>query len=231
MQQLPLGVQLRLSSRFDTFQPSGNEAVVEALARLTRAPGQPPIWLAGPQGAGKTHLLQAACAAGGEAGAAVAYLPLAECAGPGPGVLAGLEQLDCVLLDDVEHLVGNAGWENALFRLFIELQDRGGRLVLAAQVAPASCEFRLADLASRLRASLVHAVHPLCEAQQPEALLRRARLRGLELPPDTLSWLVRRAPRDFSALCRLLDELDLAALAAQRRLTIPFVRSVLGDYD
>jgi DnaA family protein len=231
MQQLPLGVQLRLSSRFDTFQPEGNEAAVEALASLQRAPGQPAIWLAGPQGAGKTHLLQAACAASGEAGATAAYLPLADCSASGPAVLAGLEQVDGVLLDDVGGVLGHPGWEQALFRLFNELQERGGRLVLAAEVSPSACVVRLPDLASRLRASLVHAVRPLDEEHQPEALVRRARQRGLELPPETLSWLVRRAPRDFAALCRLLDELDLAALAAQRRLTIPFVRSVLGDYD
>ena len=52
-----------------------------------------------------------------------------------------------------------------------------------------------------------------------------------ELPDDTLSYLTRRAPRDFAALCRLLDELDTEALAAQRRLTVPFVRQVLERAD
>jgi DnaA family protein len=43
-----------------------------------------------------------------------------------------------------------------------------------------------------------------------------------------LTFLTRRAPRDFAALCRLLDELDLESLAAQRRLTVPFVRDWLA---
>jgi DnaA-homolog protein len=85
----------------------------------------------------------------------------------------------------------------------------------------------LADLASRFGAATVHRLAPLEEAEQAEALARRARHRGLELPKETLTFLTRRAPRDFSALCRLLDELDLESLAAQRRLTVPFVRDWL----
>lgn len=231
MQQLPLGVQLRLSSRFDTYHQAGNEAVVAALGRLAREPGRPALWLAGAPGCGKTHLLQAACAQAGDAGAAVAYLPLSECATQGAGILSGLGALDLVLLDDFEQVVGEEAWETALFELYNELQDLGGRLVVAAQLSPAAQPIRLPDLASRLRSSLVHVVRPLVEAGQRAALLRRAEQRGLELPQETLAWLLKRAPRDFAALCRVLDDLDLASLAAQRRLTIPFVRSVLGDQD
>ena len=231
MRQLPLGVQLRLTSRFATFNPAGNEAAVAALSDLRRGPAQPAIWLAGPVGVGKSHLLQSACAAAGEAGGAVAYLPLTDESSRNPGLLGGLETLDVVLIDDVDEVIGQRDWEQGLFRLYNELQERGGRLLLASQATPAASPIQLPDLASRLRASLVHVVAALPEAGHAAALLRRAEMLGLELPPDTLAWLLRRAPRDYSALCRLLDRLDLAALAAQRRLTVPFVRSVLGEAD
>jgi DnaA family protein len=55
----------------------------------------------------------------------------------------------------------------------------------------------------------------------------RARLRGLELPEETWQWLQRRVPRDMRTLYELLDTLDEAALSAQRRLTVPFIREVL----
>ena len=51
---------------------------------------------------------------------------------------------------------------------------------------------------------------------------------GFELPDDTLQWLLRRFPRDMATLYELLDTLDEAALVAQRRLTIPFIREVLS---
>ena len=40
---------------------------------------------------------------------------------------------------------------------------------------------------------------------------------------------MRRLPRDMASLCGWLERLDHASLAAQRRLTVPFVRDVLGD--
>lgn len=226
MQQLPLGVQLEVSSRFETFRAGANLAAVEELCSLRRRPGQPALWLCGPPGTGKTHLLQATCVRLSERGGAAAYLPLAR-GGFGPELLGGYEELDAVLLDDLDRVAGDAAWERALFALYNDLQDRGGRLVAAARPVPARVPFGLPDLASRLGASSVHVLKPLPESDQAEALLARAAARGLDIPPETLSYLLRRAPRDFGALCRLLDELDSASLAARRRLTVPLVREVL----
>jgi DnaA family protein len=69
----------------------------------------------------------------------------------------------------------------------------------------------------------------LDEGEQQAALKLRARLRGFELPDETLQWLQRRFPRDMASLYELLDTLDEAALVAQRRLTIPFIREVLSS--
>ncbi len=44
-----------------------------------------------------------------------------------------------------------------------------------------------------------------------------------------MQFLQRRLPRDMESMCAFLDELDEASLAAQRKLTVPFVRAVLED--
>lgn len=227
VRQLPLGVQLGVSQRFETFHEGANSVAVAGLAQLVREPGQAPLWLLGPRGAGKTHLLQASCALAGQRGLTSAYLPLATSKAMDPGLLAGLERVDLVALDDIDMIAGQAAWEQALFTLYNELLDLGGRLACSAQLAPAAVAFALPDLASRMSACVVHRLQPLGERDQGLALRRRAEHRGLELPDETLSYLTRRAPRDFAALCRLLDDLDTEALAAQRRLTVPFVRQVL----
>jgi len=227
MQQLPLGVQLEVSSRFETYRVGHNRAAVEELLSVGRGAGQVPLWLCGATGTGKSHLLQATCARVSDRGGAVAYVPLDRSVALGPAVLEGLEQLDLVLLDDVDAVAGREDWERALFRLHNEMQERGGRLVVAAREPPAATRFRLPDLASRFAASAVHALKPLPEEEQAEALAARAASRGLDLPPETLAYLLRRAPRDFGALCRLLAELDSASLATRRRITVPLAREVL----
>ena len=227
MRQLPLGVQLGVSLRFETYHEGANSAAVAGLTQLVRDTGHAPLWLFGPRGVGKTHLLQASCALAGQLNLTSAYLPLAATTLLVPGVLAGFERLDLVALDDVDAIAGGPAWEQALFTLYNELSEQGGRLLSAATLPPAAVPFRLPDLASRLSACVAHRLQPLAERDQGIALQRRAAHRGLELPDETLSYLTRRAPRDFAALCRLLDELDTEALAAQRRLTVPFVRKVL----
>jgi DnaA family protein len=231
VRQLPLGVQLGVSLRFETYHEGANGAAVAGLTRLVRETGPAPLWLLGPPGVGKTHLLQASCALAGQRGLTSAYLPLASSKELVPGLLGGLEQVDFVALDDVDAITGQPAWEQALFTLYNELLELGGRLACSAQMPPAGVGFALPDLASRLSACVVHRLQPLKERDQGLALRRRAAHRGLELPDETLSYLTRRAPRDFAALCRLLDELDTEALAAQRRLTVPFVRLVLGNLE
>lgn len=230
MRQLPLGVRLRVGSRFSTFFAGDNAVAVAELAQLSALAGPQVVWLHGPPGSGRTHLLQAACAAAGEAGHAAAYLPMRQLASGGIGMLAGLESLDLLCLDDLESVAGAADWERALFGLYNELVDKGGRLAVAAREPPALSGFALPDLASRFAGASVRPLRPLPEELQGEALAARAAAQGLDLPEDTLQYLLRRAPRDLAVLCRLLDEMDVASLAAQRRLTVPLVREVLDRH-
>jgi len=231
MRQLPLGVQLGVSLRFETFHAGGNAEVVAALQRLASGPSRTLLWLFGAAGTGKSHLLQASCALAGDEGHTAAYLPLALVRKEGPAILDGFERLALVALDGLDAVAGDTEWERALFTLYNGLAEQRGRLISAATRPPAVLPFCMQDLASRLAASEVHRLQPLAEADQSEALRRRARHRGLELPEETLGFLTRRAPRDFATLCRMLDELDTEALAAQRRLTVPFVRNWLARGD
>lgn len=145
----------------------------------------------------------------------------------GPAALEGLPRLDLVCLDDLDRAAGDAQWEQALFGLYRELEESGGSLIAAAPEVPALMSWGLADLSSRLSAAAVYVLRPLEEAAQREALMLRAKVRGFELPEDVALWLQRRYPRDMATLYQLLDTLDSAALVAQRRLTLPFIRSVL----
>ena len=124
-------------------------------------------------------------------------------------------------------MLGQDPWERALFGLYNDLQERGGNLVLSAAAAPAGIPVRLADLASRFAACVVFQLRGLDETEQGIALQERARSLGVELPDETLQYLQRRLPRDLAVLCAALDRLDAASLSHQRRLTVPFVRSVL----
>ena len=226
MHQLPLGVRLPDRAVFASFLTARNREAVAHARRVAAAEAAGATWICGPASAGKTHLLQAMCSEAAESRRA-GYFPLAQLASLGVGVLEGLPQLQCVCLDDLEAIAGRLEWEKALFGLLREIEECGGALVMAARPPPALISWALPDLGSRCAAAAVLQLRALDEAEQQQALQLRARLRGFELPEETCRWLQRRFPRDMRRLYELLDTLDEAALAAQRRLTVPFIREVL----
>jgi DnaA family protein len=226
MHQLILGVQLKERATFASFLTARNVELVAHLRNLAATTPAGATWIAGPHTAGKSHLLQAVCAEVGLARRA-AYLPLESLLPFGPASLDGADTLDVACYDDVQTVAGLPAWEERLFSLWQRALERGSTLLFAARENPAHVAFGLPDLKSRLASSAVFAVRELNDDEQIEALALRAHLRGFELPPETARYLQRRFPRDMRTLCEILDTLDDAAFAAQRRITVPFIRDVL----
>lgn len=223
--QLPLGVRLRERATFESFVAGPNAQAVDRLQRLARH-GAGVCWIWGPRGSGRSHLLQAVCAATPPALRA-AYLPLSGIEPVTAALLDAWRGVDRLCIDDLPLALGQLARERALFGLFRDAEERGAALIVSADAPPARLRWTLPDIASRFAGSTVYEIRELDEAGQGEALRRRAGLRGVELPDETLRWVQRRWPRDMRVLCELLDTLDDAALAAQRRLTVPFIRAVL----
>jgi DnaA family protein len=217
-------MRLRDTARFASFVVGENAQACAAL-RGTRPLAPPVVWLWGRAGTGKSHLLQAACADAGERNEAAAYVDLA--LAPSSAMLEGCDTLGLVCLDGLDAVAAAPEWNAAIFRLHTLLQDGTGRLVVASSAPPAGLSFTLPDLRSRLLAADVHQLTDLDEAGQCEALRFRAAGRGLELSEEAALYLVHRLPRDMHSLFAVLDQLDEASLAAQRKLTVPFLRNAL----
>jgi DnaA family protein len=127
----------------------------------------------------------------------------------------------------METIAGKSDWETALFALCNQVLDENRVLIVAAAMSSRECPIELPDLQSRLARLATYQVSALADEDRVLALQLRAKHRGLDLPDDTARYLLSRSRRDMASLYELLDKLDLAALRAQRRLTIPFVREVL----
>lgn len=222
--QLPLGIGLKDAATFDNFFSAGNELVLEALQQGNDRM----LYLWGPTGCGKSHLLQALCHETAANGQSPVYLPLEELRMLSPELLEGLEQQALIAVDDIQAIAGIWQWEEALFHLYNRVRDGGQRLVVSATVAPAGLGLTLPDLVSRLGWGPVFQLTLLSDTDKRAALQMRARRRGLEMGDEVADYLMRRCPRDMDSLFNLLNQLDQASLAAQRRLTIPFVRELLG---
>jgi DnaA family protein len=115
-----------------------------------------------------------------------------------------------------------------LFEVLNSLAMGRRSLLMAARLGPAAASFALPDLASRAAGAVLYRLQPLGEEDQIAALIEGARHRGLELDPAAARFLHSRVPRDMHVLGDWLERLDAASLAAQRRVTVPFVWSLLA---
>ncbi len=226
--QLPLALRFPPDQRFDTFvaAPDGALAQLRALAK-----GQGDavsVYIAGTAATGKSHLLLATCAEAEAAGRRTAYLPLAAAVGRLRDALEAFEHADLVALDGLELTAGQREDEVALFDAHNRARDAGKSLLYAARAMPDRLDLVLPDLRSRLSQCARIALEPLDDDGRADVLRLRAQRRGLQLDDAAIEWLLKRVDRDLVSLTALLDRLDRESLAAQRRLTVPFLRSVLG---
>ena len=226
-QQLPLLVQLRDDATLENFLASAATApLIEAVRRQSEGAGEEVVYLHGGRGSGKSHLLQGACHLAGDN---ALYLPLRELVVyPPEEVLAGVETLALVALDDLDAVIGLEAWEDALFGLYNRAREWGCRMLIAASGAPRVLDVSLADLRSRLSWGVVYQL-PAASDEDKQAILQfRAARRGLNVSDEVASFIVTRASRDLEQLLQMLERLDSASLARQRALSIPFVKQVLG---
>lgn len=224
--QLPLALRYPPDQRFETWL--GADAVLAQLKSQAAGETHDALYLQGGNASGKSHLLLAACAAAEAAGRRANYLSLARVRGHAREALQGLEQAALVALDDLDALAGQRDDEVALFDLHNRVRDAGVGLLYAARDVPAALPLVLPDLRSRLSQCTLLALRPLDDAGRAEVLRQRAASRGLAIDDAALEWMLTRYSRDLSDLSALFDRLDRASLAAQRRLTVPFLRQVLG---
>lgn len=224
--QLPLALRYPPDQRFDTFvgAPAGALAQLRALA----AGSGDWLYLHGVRGTGKTHLALAACAKAEALGRGAAYLPLAAAAGRLGQALEALDGMGLVALDGLEAIAGDRDDEVALFDFHNRARAAGTGVLYAAAAAPAALPPGLPDLRSRLAQCARISLQPLDDEGRAEVLRLRARRRGLQFDEAAIGWLLKRAGRDLAGLAAQLDALDKASLAAQRRVTVPFLREVLG---
>lgn len=227
--QLPLALRWPRRQRFEHFHAGNHNApalaAVQALATASPAPW---VYLQGSIGSGRTHLLLAAAQAASAAGRRVQYLPLATLADRA-SALRGVAGSEWLALDDLGALAGQREAEHALFDLYNQTRAEGGAMLFAADGIPTELGIDLPDLRSRLGACTQFALKPLDDIERRHVLKAQAVARGIELDEPVLDWLFARYARDLGALLDLLERLDQASLAAQRRITVPFLRGFLRD--
>jgi DnaA family protein len=229
--QLVLNVRLRSEATFPTYYIGPNAEAVGSLSAMARCSTrsraeQGQLYLWGAPATGKSHLLQALCHEFSRRDMSVVYLPLKMLEKEDAALLNDLGGLDLVCVDDVDVVLNRFKWEMALFNLINVLRQTGNTLVLASQQNPSYMKPGLLDLKSRLVWGPVFKLQSLDDEGKLRVLQAHANQRGINLSDEVGRYILNNFPRDLVSLLQVLDRLDESSLAAKRRLTIPFIKSV-----
>ncbi|OGT56796.1 MAG: DnaA regulatory inactivator Hda [Gammaproteobacteria bacterium RIFCSPHIGHO2_12_FULL_42_10] len=225
--QLTFSLNTRHEATFEYFYSGNNAEIVTQLKKTASGHGEQMIYLHGTRGQGCSYLLQAACHYASLHQLTSVYLPLTHLLTLSKEVLQGLESLSLICIDDLEALVLDPSWEEALFHLYNRIHDAGGHIIMAAHTLPQNLPLTLPDLVSRLSWGVVYAMRPLNDDEKLQVLAIHADRRGIYLSDEAARYLLRHCPRHLRTLLSALDVLDQASLAAKRGITIPFIKEVL----
>lgn len=217
--QVPLALGMEQPVlEFASFLPDGNEALLQHLQQPGRL--RAPVYLWGPRGSGKTHLLQAWLRQGRQRGEPAGVFD-------DPAVAPEVDPAwYALVVDDVHRL--DAPAQQRLFAWLVEAQGQGVAWLAAGDCPPVDLPLR-DDLRSRLGWGAVYAVQPLSDAHVRAVLGREAARRGFALGEEVADYLLHRYARDLPSLMRLLDVLDAYALARKRAVTVPLLRELLAE--
>jgi DnaA family protein len=226
-QQLILDLIPATPPTLDNFVLGRNAAAVDAVKHccVGRA-----VYLWGPSGAGRSHLLQAQC--GAISGALYVHPSNA------PLILERILSNDIALpklvaVDDINHLADDTQAQLfALYNLWREsaASPNAFALIVSGSFSPQAMPVR-EDLRTRLGWDLVFRLEHLSDEDRMQALHTQARERGLELAPEVVNWLLTHYTRDMSRLTSLINNLDHYSLEKQRGITLPLLREFLAQRE
>lgn len=176
------------------------------------------LLLIGPAGSGKTHLAHVFAS---DSGARVIDA-------------AGLVDIDpmtlidaALVVEDVDRIAPDAAAQTALFHIHNLLLAEGRRLLLTGRDEPHLWGLTLADLQSRMQGSQIARLEEPDDALLASVLTKLFADRQISPDPAVIPWVLRRIGRSFASAAHVVDQLDTAALAQGRAITVPFARAVL----
>lgn len=211
MQQLLLDIRPAARPTLDNFIPGPNRELLGHLRNwLAGETAESALYIWGPPGSGKTHLLNALAAAAGGA------------FWNGCGEISPDAPL--IAIDDVESLSEPAQID--AFDAFNRAKAAGRRFVAAGENAPAGLNLR-EDLRTRLGWGLVFRIYPLSDVDMQAALAKHAQALGFELDPAIANWLLTHASRNLGYLLQIVEALDRYSLQTKRRITLPLLKEIL----
>ncbi len=210
---------------FDNFICcDGNKAAFD-FARKISDPSDPEtvLYLYGPPGSGKTHLLRAI------SGITIPYISLRNPVRP-ELLISLYADAAGMVLDDLNDMPDDADMRGAVWQLFNDFHHSGGIIAMAGSVAPRDLVMLDDHLISRLLWGLVARMDTSDDASRRMIIKKVADDHQIRIADDVIDYMLANTSRETGALILFFHRLFRCAMEEKRRITIPLAREVREQY-
>ena len=236
--QVSLGLELSTRMTLNNFINTENKTIISNIynlidlhsnnASVTNQVGENTLYLYGPKGCGKTHLLHGICHLANQKQLSSIYLDAKSITEENIIRLEDMQYLEVICIDNIEYISQKKQWEIAFFNLFNRAYTQGTNLIMTSSQKPKQLNINLPDLLSRIQWVLAFKIHDLKDDDILKALKNKCKQQGLQISEETLKFMILRLTRNINDLTIAITRLTNLAITTKRRLTIPFVKKVMN---
>lgn len=198
-----------------------------------------PLFVFGPSGVGKTHLIQAIGIRIKERNphARVLYVTArlfqsqytAAAAKNINSFFHFYQSIDCLIIDDIQDLQNMPGTQNTFFHIFNHLHQHDRQIIMSSDCAPAEMEGFEARLLSRFKWGMQ------VELERPDITLRRDVLKlkaeqdGLAIPGEVTEYIASNVTQSVRELEGIVVSLMAHATVLNREISLDLARRVMSN--
>ena len=238
-----LDSQLNEHQRFSNFiEGTSNKlprSVGQAIAEHPEQQTFNPLFIYGPSGVGKTHLVNAIGMRTKELHPEkrVLYLSAhlfmvqftdARNRNVFNDFMHFYQSIDMLIVDDVQELVGMKGTQNAFFHIFNHLRQNGKQIIMTCDRPPVALQGLEERLSTRFRSGL------MAEMERPEESLRRNILHsivkhdGLNIPDEVLDYISGNVTGSVRELEGVIHSLLAYSVVYSKEVDLTFAQRILA---
>jgi chromosomal replication initiator protein len=207
---------------FDNFVVCDGNAGALQFARRIADPDDSEnlLYIHGPAGSGKTHLLKAI---GRSMGPDVVYFSCRE-SFTADDLCWRFAHSGALIVDDLHHIPDNGDMRAALWQLFNDFHSTGRTIVMAGQFAPRELPYLDDHLISRLLWGLVARVDVSDDHSRQMILKKIAADRQVRITDDVVDFILMTTSREVGDLISAFDMVYRLSMELKRKITLPLAR-------
>ena len=138
------------------------------------------------------------------------------------------QSIDMLIMDDMQELIGMAGTQNAFFHVFNHLRQNGKQIIMTCDRPPVSLQGMEERLITRFKSGL------MAEMEKPEEALRRNILHsivkhdGLSIPDEVLDYISSNVNNSVRELEGIIHSLLAYSVVYGKEIDLDFAQRILA---